>query len=55
MDDNIIPFKYGQAVFKNANEPKTFVKIRGDHNHGFLQSKDIYVPALKNFLQEIDR
>ncbi|MEA2100352.1 MAG: alpha/beta hydrolase [Campylobacterota bacterium] len=21
-DDNIIPFKYGEAVFKNANEPK---------------------------------
>lgn len=54
-DDNIIPFKHGQAVFKNANEPKTFIKIRGDHNYGFLQSKDIYLDALKNFLQELDR
>ncbi|MEA2091577.1 MAG: alpha/beta hydrolase [Campylobacterota bacterium] len=54
-DDNIIPFKYGEAVFKNANEPKTFLKIRGDHNHGFLQSKDIYLSALKKFLQECDR
>lgn len=54
-DDNIIPFKYGEALFKNAHEPKTFVKIRGDHNHGFLQSKDIYVRALKNFLQECNR
>ena len=54
-DDNIIPFKYGEAVFKNANEPKTFVKIKGDHNYGFIESKHIYVPALKNFLQEIDR
>ncbi len=52
-DDNIIPFKYGEAVFKNANEPKTFVKIRGDHNYGFIKSKHIYIPALKKFLQEI--
>jgi len=54
-NDNIIPFKYGEALFKNANEPKTFVKIRGDHNRGFLQSRDIYVAALKKFLQECDR
>ena len=54
-NDNIIPFKQGEAVFKNANEPKTFVKIRGDHNYGFIESRHIYVPALKSFLQEIDR
>ena len=54
-DDDIIPFRYGEAVFKNTNEPKSFVKIRGDHNYGFLYSKDIYLPALKKFLQECDR
>ena len=54
-DDDIIPFKHGEAVFKSANEPKTFVKIRGDHNSGFFLSYDIYVAALKNFLEEIDR
>lgn len=54
-DDNIIPFKYGESVFKNANEPKTFVKIKGNHNYGFIESKNIYIPALKRFLQEIDR
>jgi len=54
-DDNIIPFKFGEAVFKNANEPKSFLKITGSHNYGFIQSKHLYVPALKNFLQEIDR
>ena len=54
-DDNIIPFKHGEMVFKNANEPKSFVKIRGDHNYGFLRSYDIYMSGLKNFLQEIER
>ncbi|MCF6331619.1 MAG: alpha/beta hydrolase [Sulfurimonas sp.] len=52
QDDNIIPFKYGEAVFKNANEPKTFVKIKGNHNYGFMESKHIYIPALKRFIQE---
>ena len=55
IDDNIIPFKHGQAVFKNANEPKTFVQIRGDHNRGFIQSKDIYADSLKDFLKEINK
>ena len=54
-DDNIIPFKYGEAVFKNANEPKTFVKLSGDHNYGFLDSHEIYVAALEKFLNKIDR
>jgi len=55
VDDNIIPYRFGEEVFKNANEPKTFVQISGGHNHGFLQSKDIYLPALKKFLQECDK
>ncbi|PHS56923.1 MAG: alpha/beta hydrolase [Sulfurimonas sp.] len=54
-DDDIIPFKYAKAIFENANEPKKFVKIKGSHNYGFLQSKDIYLDALKNFLEKIDR
>ncbi len=53
IDDNIIPFKHGEEVFKNANEPKKFLKIRRNHNYGFIQSKDIYMNALKNFLSNI--
>ncbi len=51
-NDNIIPFKHAEAIFKNANEPKTFVKINGNHNYGFIESKHIYIPAFKKFLQE---
>lgn len=54
-DDDIVPYKHGEAVFKNANEPKSFLKIRGSHNQGFLQSKDIYVNSLKDFLKEINK
>ena len=54
VDDNIIPFKHGQAVFKNANEPKYFVQIRGSHNYGFIQSQDIYIAALKRFFKTLE-
>lgn len=54
-NDNIIPFKHGKIVFENANEPKTFVQIRGSHNHGFLESKVTYIKALENFLKEVER
>ena len=31
---------------------KAFVEIHGSHNGGFLQSREIYVPALDRFLTE---
>lgn len=53
-DDNIIPFKHGQKIFQEANKPKRFLKIRGSHNGGFLESRDIYEKALEEFLRELD-
>lgn len=50
-DDDIVPFSHGKTIYKNANQPKTFLEIRGNHNSGFLQSRDIYLPALKDFIQ----
>jgi len=50
-DDDIVPFIHSEIILKNANIPKKFVEIQGDHNSGFLQSKDIYIAALKNFIQ----
>lgn len=49
-EDEIIPYSLGQKVFQAANEPKTFVTIKGDHNNGFLISQPEYEQALKKFL-----
>ncbi len=49
-DDEIIPFHLGEKVFQAANEPKSLVKMRGDHNNGFLMSQPDYEQALGAFV-----
>lgn len=49
-DDDIIPFRNGQELFDAAREPKQFLKIRGDHNEGFLLSGKDYLDGLDEFL-----
>ena len=52
-DDEIIPFDMAKTVFEAANEPKTFFEMGGDHNAGFWISRELYVPALQRFFDEI--
>lgn len=54
-DDEIVPFRHGQAVHAAAPEPKTFVSIRGGHNDGFLISRRVYLDALARFLRSLAR
>lgn len=49
-DDEIIPYHQGQILFNAANEPKSFLKIQGDHNYGFIESESIYLQGIKNFI-----
>ncbi len=49
-DDEIIPFKHGEAIFESANEPRTLLAIRGTHNDGFLRDERAYVGGLRTFL-----
>ncbi len=52
-DDEIIPFRLGVKVFQAANEPKSLVKMKGDHNSGFLMSQPDYERALRAFIEKI--
>ena len=49
-DDEIIPFRLGEKVFQAANEPKSFVKMRGGHNNGIFMSQPDYERALGAFV-----
>jgi fermentation-respiration switch protein FrsA (DUF1100 family) len=40
--DEIIPFNHGRALFEQANEPKRFLELSGDHNYGFMRELDRY-------------
>ena len=50
--DEIIPFEMGQALYQAASTPKSFLELTGDHNSGFLISRDRYVEGLDTFLTE---
>lgn len=52
-EDTLIPFKHGQAIFDAANEPKTFLQIRGDHDMGFVESVDGYKQGWKHFFDTL--
>jgi pimeloyl-ACP methyl ester carboxylesterase len=52
-NDEIIPFKHGDELYRIANEPKQFLEITGSHNDGYLASSAEYLPALDRFIDEI--
>ena len=52
--DDIIPFHHGKALFDAANEPKSFIELRGGHNAAHLTSETAYVDGLGTFLLSID-
>ena len=49
-DDEVIPFSHGVELFKNAPEPREFLKIAGTHNYGFVLSEIAYYTALDSFV-----
>ncbi len=48
--DEIIPYRHGQALYQSAPQPKAFLQLRGDHNSGFLQTGIHYRETLNRLL-----
>jgi hypothetical protein len=48
--DEIIPFRFGKALYESATPPKEFLEISGDHNNGFLISGSSYTDGLERFI-----
>jgi hypothetical protein len=36
LQDDIVPFEHGQALFAAAHPPKQFLELSGGHNDGFI-------------------
>jgi hypothetical protein len=51
-DDEIIPFAMGRALYEAAPAPKAFLELAGDHNNGFLLSRDRYSEKLAKFIAD---
>ena len=55
LDDEIVPFSQGVALFEAAPEPKGFIKLRGGHNEALFLSAELYRAGLDAFLKKIGR
>jgi len=51
-DDEIIPFTMGKELYEAAPAPKAFIELAGDHNNGFLLSRDRYREELAKFIAD---
>jgi fermentation-respiration switch protein FrsA (DUF1100 family) len=51
-EDEIIPFRNGERLYAAAREPKRLLELHGDHNTGFLTSRDAYLAGLDAFLHD---
>lgn len=49
-DDEIIPFRHGQAIYDAAPEPRDFVALRGSHNDAFIRDQETYLEGLSAFM-----
>ena len=53
VDDDIIPYEMGRSLYQACANPKRFLKLKGPHNSAFLDSQQIYVRGIRDFLQSI--
>lgn len=51
--DGMIAFHHGEKILAAAGEPKRFLEIHGPHNGGFVESDDIYRPALRELFDDV--
>jgi hypothetical protein len=50
-DDEIIPFHHAERLYEAARGPKEMLRLRGDHNGGFLLTGEAYVAGFDAFLK----
>lgn len=50
INDEMIPFSLAEKLFQAAVPPKQFLKIKGGHNSAFLDSEEIFLSGVKEFL-----
>ena len=50
--DTLIPYAHGKKLYENANQPKGFLDIDGEHHEGFWMSGKDYTDGLKEFIDQ---
>jgi hypothetical protein len=49
-DDDIVPFGQGKSLHETTGPAGELLTIQGDHNSGFIISRDLYVEGIEGFL-----
>lgn len=52
VDDEIVNIRHGEKNFKDANNPKKFIKLSGSHNDCYFNCESVYRKAYKDFIQD---
>ena len=50
LNDKTCPYFMGETLYENANPPKCFLQLSGDHTYGLSQETDKYMNYLALFL-----
>jgi hypothetical protein len=51
--DKVVPFKMGKILFQNANEPKFFLELKGEHCYGIMNNTQEYFDLINNMQKYI--
>ncbi len=54
-NDEFIPIKHGERLYKAAKEPKEFFEIKGGHNDGFIVTGEEYKVKIENFIRKYSK
>ena len=49
-EDEVVPFRMGEKVYENANEPKEFWQIKGKHCYAIVDYKDEFITKLDSLI-----
>lgn len=50
-NDDIVPFSLSLKLFNVAPEPKRHLVLMGSHNSAYVDSKDVYLSGIREFLR----
>jgi len=54
QEDDVVPFRMGEEVFKNANEPKEFWKIKGKHCYAIRDYENQFIQKLDSIVAKLN-
>lgn len=52
VDDSLIPFSHGEALYRAAEEPKSFLTLTGPHNRVPDECVPVLLNGVKKFIEE---